>query len=79
MRIPAGLAQSALAHHPGVTEHATVFAGVLRTGPLDRPLRAGPGGYVEWTADVPHGYAALGDADVLATLLVRYPRPSGPG
>jgi transcriptional regulator with XRE-family HTH domain len=75
MRIPAGLSQASPAHHAGVTEHATVFAGTLHTGPLDRPLRAGPGEYVEWTADVPHGYAALGDTDVLAGLLIRYPRP----
>jgi transcriptional regulator with XRE-family HTH domain len=76
MRIPAGLAQRSPAHHTGVTEHATVFAGVLETGPVDAPLRAGPGEHVEWTADVPHCYAALGEADVLASLLIRYPRPS---
>jgi transcriptional regulator with XRE-family HTH domain len=75
MRIPAGLTQRSPAHHAGVTEHVTVFAGVLETGPVDRPLRAGPGDYVEWGADVPHGYAAHGDADVLASLLIRYPRP----
>jgi XRE family transcriptional regulator, regulator of sulfur utilization len=76
MRIPAGLAQRSPAHQAGVTEHATVFAGVLETGPVDAPLRAGPGEHVEWTADVPHGYAALGDADVDASLLIRYPRPA---
>ncbi len=75
MRIPAGLTQRSPAHHAGVTEHATVFAGVLETGPVDRPLRAGPGEHVEWAADVPHGYAAVGDADVLASVLIRYPRP----
>jgi transcriptional regulator with XRE-family HTH domain len=75
MRIPAGLAQRSPAHHTGVTEHATVFAGVLETGPVDAPLRAGPGEHVEWTADVPHGYAAPGDTDVDASLLIRYPRP----
>jgi transcriptional regulator with XRE-family HTH domain len=76
MRVPAGLAQTSPAHHAGVTEHVTVFAGTLRTGPLDHPLRAGPGEHVEWGADVPHGYAALGGADVLASLLIRYPRPA---
>jgi transcriptional regulator with XRE-family HTH domain len=75
MRIPAGLAQRSPAHHAGVTEHATVFAGMLETGPVDAPLRAGPGEHVEWAADVPHGYAAVGDADVQASLLIRYPRP----
>ena len=76
MRIPAGLAQRSPAHHAGVTEHATVFAGVLETGPVDGPLRAGPGEHVEWAADVPHTYAALGADDVLASLLIRYPRIS---
>jgi transcriptional regulator with XRE-family HTH domain len=76
MRIPAGLAQRSPAHHAGVTEHATVFAGVLETGPVDAPLRAGPGEHVEWAADVPHTYAALGADDVLASLLIRYPRIS---
>ncbi len=71
MRIPAGAAQQSPPHHAGVTEHATVFAGVLQT----EAGRAGPGEYVEWAADVPHGYAAVGDADVLASLLIRYPRP----
>jgi XRE family transcriptional regulator, regulator of sulfur utilization len=75
MRIPAGLAQRSPAHHAGVTEHATVFSGVLETGPVDAPQRAGPGDHVEWAADVPHAYAALGESDVLAGLLIRYPRP----
>ncbi|WP_214401318.1 XRE family transcriptional regulator [Pseudonocardia lacus] len=76
MRVPAGLSQTSPAHHAGVSEHVTVFAGHLRTGPLDHPLLAGPGEYVEWRADVPHGYAALGGTDVLAGLLIRYPRPA---
>ena len=54
MHLPAGATQTSPAHHAGVTEHVTVFAGVLRSGPLDRPLRAGPGEHVEWPADVPH-------------------------
>ncbi|HLU57680.1 MAG TPA: helix-turn-helix transcriptional regulator [Pseudonocardia sp.] len=73
MRIPAGLSQRSPAHQAGVTEHATVFAGVLQAGPVDAPLRAGPGEHVEWAADVPHTYAALGADDVLASLLIRYP------
>jgi XRE family transcriptional regulator, regulator of sulfur utilization len=74
MRIPAGLAQRSPAHHAGVTEHVTVFSGVLEAGPVDAPLRAGPGEHVEWAADVPHTYAAPGTDDVLASLLIRYPR-----
>ena len=74
MRIPAGAAQVSPPHHTGVTEHATVFAGVLEAGPVDRMRCAGAGEYLEWTADVPHGYAARGPADVEASLLIRYPR-----
>lgn len=74
MRIPAGTAQTSPPHHPGVTEHATVFAGELRAGPLHDPASAGPGGYLEWAADAPHGYAAVGEQDVHASLLIRYPR-----
>ena len=76
MRVPAGTAQQSPPHHAGVTEHATVFAGVLEAGPLDRPVRAAAGEHVEWAADVPHVYAALGADDVHAGLLIRYPRPS---
>jgi transcriptional regulator with XRE-family HTH domain len=75
MVMPAGTAQTSPAHHGGVTEHVTVFAGVLHAGPLDAPLRAGPGEHVEWPADTPHAYAATADADVHASLLIRYPRP----
>jgi transcriptional regulator with XRE-family HTH domain len=75
MRIPAGTAQQSPPHHAGVTEHVTVFAGVLEAGAVGRAGRAGPGEYVEWAADVPHGYAAAGPEDVLASLLIRYPRP----
>ncbi|QDY05978.1 helix-turn-helix transcriptional regulator [Micromonospora sp. HM134] len=62
------------AHQPGVTEHVTVFAGMLRAGPVDAPLTAAAGGHLRWTSDVPHGYAALGDEEVAASLLLRYPR-----
>jgi transcriptional regulator with XRE-family HTH domain len=77
MRIPAGLTQESPAHHAGVTEHATVFAGVLVAGPLDHPFTARAGEHVEWAADVPHRYAAEGPTDVEASLLIRYPRPGG--
>lgn len=73
MRIPAGSAQRSPSHHAGVTEHATVFEGVLEAGPIDRIHRAGPGDYVEWAANEPHRYAAVGASDVVASLLIRYP------
>jgi XRE family transcriptional regulator, regulator of sulfur utilization len=75
LRIPAGAAQTSPAHSAGVTEHATVFAGVLEAGVVGAPGRAAAGESVEWPADVPHGYAAVGDADVAASLVIRTPRP----
>ncbi|MFG1954898.1 helix-turn-helix domain-containing protein [Micromonospora sp. NPDC048830] len=74
MRVAPGPGQLSPAHQPGVTEHVTVFAGVLRAGPADAPLTAGVGGHLRWTSDVPHSYAAVGDEEVSASLLLRYPR-----
>lgn len=75
MWLPAGATQSSPAHHVGVTEHVTVFAGSLHAGPQSAPLLAGPGEHIGWAADVPHTYAAAPGADVHASLLIRYPRP----
>ncbi len=75
LRVPAGAEQRSPAHHAGVTEHVTVFAGVLEAGTSDHPRRGGAGEHLEWAADVPHRYAAVGDLDVLASLLIRSPRP----
>ena len=74
MRIPAGSAQQSPPHLTGVTEHAMVFAGVLEAGPLHAPVRAAAGEHADWAADVRHGYAAIGDTDVLASLAIRSPR-----
>jgi XRE family transcriptional regulator, regulator of sulfur utilization len=75
MRIPAGSSQQSPPHHAGVTEHAMVFAGVLEAGPVDAPVRAAAGEHADWAADVRHGYAAIGDTDVLASLVIRSPHP----
>ncbi|WP_030924115.1 helix-turn-helix domain-containing protein [Streptosporangium amethystogenes] len=72
--IRAGAPQISPAHHRGVTEYLTVFAGTLSAGPTGAPLRAGPGEHISWRSDVPHIYVALGDQDVHASLLIRYPR-----
>ncbi|MFG1915988.1 helix-turn-helix domain-containing protein [Micromonospora sp. NPDC048898] len=74
MRVAPGPVQLSPAHQPGVTEHITVFAGVLRAGPVDAPLTAPAGGHLRWVSDVPHSYAAVGDEEVAASLLLRYPR-----
>jgi transcriptional regulator with XRE-family HTH domain len=78
LRVLPGPVQTSPAHHAGVTEHITVFSGVLRAGPLDAPLIAGPGEHISWLSDVPHSYAAAGPDEVHASLLVRYPRRPGP-
>lgn len=75
LRVPPGITQTSPAHHEGVTEHITVFTGTLSAGPLDAQQVTGPGGYLTWRSDVPHSYIALGDQDVHATLLIRYPHP----
>lgn len=74
MHLAAGAEQRSAAHYTGVTEHVTVFAGVLESGPDADPRRTGPGEYTEWPADVPHRYRAAGPDDVHASLLIRYPR-----
>ncbi|TQS19433.1 helix-turn-helix transcriptional regulator [Microbispora hainanensis] len=84
LRIVAGVEQTSPAHPPGVTEHLSVVAGTIRTGPAAAPLTAGPGEHVSWAADVPHVYAALGGEDAHAILLIRTPHdtphdpPAGP-
>ncbi|AEB42277.1 XRE family transcriptional regulator [Micromonospora maris] len=74
MQVAPGPGQLSPAHQAGVTEHVTVFTGVLRAGPVDAPLTAAAGGHLRWASDVPHVYAAVGDEEVTASLLLRYPR-----
>ncbi|GAA0400145.1 XRE family transcriptional regulator [Microbispora corallina] len=76
MHVRPGVVQHSPPHAPGVTEHVTVYAGVLRAGPVDAPLVAGPGEHISWQADVPHIYSTVGPDEVLATLLIRSPRPA---
>ncbi|GAA0733059.1 helix-turn-helix domain-containing protein [Dactylosporangium roseum] len=73
MRVRPGTVQHSPPHAPGVTEHVTVYAGVLRAGPADTPLLAGPGEHISWQADVPHVYGTVGEDEVVATLLIRSP------
>ncbi len=71
--IAAGRRPGSAPHAPGVTEHWIVYAGVLELGPVEEPVRLGSGESTSFTADVPHAYRADGNANVAATLLVRYP------
>jgi XRE family transcriptional regulator, regulator of sulfur utilization len=72
--VPPGPAQESPAHRRGVTEHITVFQGVLCTGPVDAPVLVCAGEHHSWAADVPHVYAAVGTDEVQASLLMRYQR-----
>jgi transcriptional regulator with XRE-family HTH domain len=74
IRIPPGPAQASPAHHAGVSEHVTVFSGVLRAGPADAPMVAKAGEFLSWRSDVPHAYVAVGEEEVHASLLMRYPK-----
>ncbi|MBF9127440.1 helix-turn-helix transcriptional regulator [Plantactinospora sp. S1510] len=54
-----GAVRDAEPHIPGSVEHVVVAAGRLRTGPSTDPVELGPGDYVTFPGDVPHGYKAL--------------------
>ncbi len=68
-----GRRQTSPAHAAGVTEHLIVFAGTAVVGPATAPLELDPGASGAWPADVEHVYSTLGDEDVSAALLIRYP------
>ncbi|WP_433044471.1 helix-turn-helix domain-containing protein [Dactylosporangium sp. CS-033363] len=74
MRVRPGVIQHSPAHATGVSEHITVYGGMLRAGPEDAPLAAGAGEHVSFRADVPHRYEATGPDEVVANLLIRSPR-----
>jgi XRE family transcriptional regulator, regulator of sulfur utilization len=58
-------------HATGTTEHITVIAGSLRTGPTDDLHEVTPGDFISYRADIPHSYVA-GDDSVLATVVMTY-------
>jgi hypothetical protein len=68
-----GRTQTSPPHPPCTAEYLTVFSGTAQVGPAEAPLTAGPGRHVSWSADVPHTYAAVGEVDVEAALLIRSP------
>lgn len=77
--VVAGRTQDSAPHTSGVTEHWIVYTGVLDLGPISAPVRLGAGDSTTFVGDVPHRYQAHDDADVAATLLVRYPVTSARG
>jgi transcriptional regulator with XRE-family HTH domain len=46
-------------HIPGTVEHLIVSTGRLRAGPAGGSVELGPGDYMAYRGDVPHGYEAL--------------------
>lgn len=72
LRIRPGRLQTSPAHPPGTTEYLTVYEGVARVGPKNAPFRVAAGEHMSWVADVPHVYEAEGDAEVVASLVIRY-------
>jgi transcriptional regulator with XRE-family HTH domain len=73
MHIKTGGVTAGHAHPAGVHEHVLVTQGKLRTGPEDHMTILGPGDYISFRADGPHGYEALSSDPVLATLIMDYP------
>ena len=75
LRIRPGRAQTSPAHGPGVVEYLTVFSGTALVGPVSSPLVVRAGEHACWPCDGPHTYAALEQAEVEASLLIRHPLP----
>ncbi len=69
-RVRPGQVQSSTGH-PG-REHVFVTSGVLRIGPTGSPYELGPGDYVSFAAQQPHGYQTV-DGPVTSLLLLEYP------
>lgn len=66
-----GAPRTAHAHSPGTVEHMIIGAGRWRAGPDGEEVELGPGDYVTFPADRPHGYRAL-TAGASAVLVMEY-------
>lgn len=73
LHLEPGTVHHSVPHGPGVTEHLLITAGRVRAGRPGEEQQAGPGESAQWVSDVPHSYAALGDAPVESVLVIRYP------
>ncbi|BCJ50075.1 DNA-binding protein [Actinoplanes sp. NBRC 14428] len=58
-------------HATGTTEHITLIAGSLSTGPADDLHDLAPGDFISYRADLPHSYVA-GSAPVIAAVVMTY-------
>ena len=73
LRVGAGVIRTSPAHATGVVEQLVVLAGSCRVEYAGRSVEIGPGEHLAWPADVPHSYAALGDAEVRAVNVIITP------
>jgi XRE family transcriptional regulator, regulator of sulfur utilization len=74
LRIRPGRTQVSPDHGPGVVEHLLVTAGALRVGPVEQPVEVPAGADWIWEPTGPHSYAAIGDRQAEAVLVMRHPR-----
>ncbi|MEN3280332.1 MAG: hypothetical protein V7607_1472 [Solirubrobacteraceae bacterium] len=70
---PAGKVRSSSPHPAGVTEHVLLTEGRLRAGPIDAPTELEAGDVLRFAGDVQHEYAAIGDEQARAIVLLAYP------
>ncbi|MGA8210669.1 MAG: XRE family transcriptional regulator [Nocardioidaceae bacterium] len=61
VRAEPGEARLSEPHLPGTYEHTVLAAGQALVGPVDDPVRLGPGDYVAYAGDAPHVFEALAD------------------
>jgi XRE family transcriptional regulator, regulator of sulfur utilization len=74
LRIRPGRTQVSPGHGPGVVEHLLVTAGAIRVGPVEQPSEVSAGADLIWEPTGPHSYAAVGDDQAEAVLVMRHPR-----
>jgi transcriptional regulator with XRE-family HTH domain len=67
-------APHAAASGPGLLKTAIVFGGALLVSGPGPARRIDAGRADTWSAEAPETYAVIGDQDVAASLLLRYPR-----
>ena len=77
LRIRPGRTQVSPDHGPGVVEHLVVTTGTIRVGPVEAPVELSAGSDWSWQPAGPHSYAAVGDHEAEAVLIMRHPRASG--
>lgn len=73
LTIAAGGERRSPAHGPGVAERLHVATGVALVGPVDSPVRVGPGQSHQWLSDREHLFQAEGPDPAVGVLLISHP------